>query len=530
MASFLDKTGLTKFWELIKQYINNNFVLSSQHTEDISSLNLGIRNIYDNLYIDIPKDTILRYFYRYKSYRPDNLSADTGITILLKFINKSLLLQNLNRINPVSISKTINLILGGLSTVYLGRLPYNEVYNNVFNNPVYGDISFDIYLKAVYDRGFSSIKLALVPIPLSNSYTLNSITGEKMIRYLEGDIKNLSSYKYYKIDLVTDSPFNIKRLSSVTGLNNRINKYSLIHLYNKYDIEYTIRYPRYLNGILTFLKIDSNDNITLADKTPDVVDDTYNEVTLTQDTGLYMYGNIFTKFFSRNIPENMVFNISTTSQDTTDKLLSLEGDISTIYNLLRLREFITDTGYEQTLILIETFKLFHSPYIGYINIINFINSVPFDPLNRILPIYFRLFNNTGITTAISGIHLIGDNPYISTRYDTGNYQGIYNNYEEAYKNCKQLTKLMVYVYLEGDLDLDSTLRDYHIDNTWTSIKNMIEGSSKLNNVVLLPGVEGGLTQTDFEKFSRLIKPIADKIKSEQSSWNVEINNLNTPIP
>lgn len=528
MASFLDKAGLTKFWEFVKQHINNNFVLSSQHTIDFNSLNMGIKDIYTNLYIDVPKDTILRYFDSYKSYRPDNLSTDTGITILLKFINKSLLLQNINRINPVSISKTINLILGGLSIVYLGRLPYNEVYNNVFNNPVYGDISFDIYLKAVYDRGFHSVKLALVPISLSNSYTINSITGERMIRYLEGDIKNLSSYKYYKVDLVTDSPFNTKQLSPVTGLNNRIDKNSLIHLYNRHDIEYTIRYPRYLNGILTFLKIDSNDNITLADKTPDVVDGTYNEVTLTQDTGLYMYGNIFTRFFERNISENMGFNISTTSPDTTDKLLSLEGDISTIYNLLKLREFFQNTGYEETLLLIKTFKLFHSPYIGYININNFNNSVPFDPINRILPLYFRLFNNTGISTAISGIHLIGYKPYISTRYDTGNYEGIYNNYEEAYKNCKQLTKLMVYVYLEGDLDLDSTLRDYHINNTWTSIKNMIDGSSKLNNIVLLPGVQGGLTQTDFEKFSRLIKPIADKIKSEQSSWNVEIKNLNIP--
>lgn len=530
MASFLDKNGLIRFFDEIQNYFSVSFVLKSNYEVFLSTINSSISSIYSNMnYLNIPKDILLRYDDGVKAYVPNNLSKDLAILTLLKFINKLLLIKNISTRSIIRLENILQELLSNLPMIYLGRLPYNEIYNRNALHNEYGDISFDIYLNRCYSvMGNYTFNLVLIPISSSNSYTLNSITGEKMIRYLDGDPKNLSSYKFYRVDLVTDSPFKTKSLSLIPGLPNdsdKLDKKRLIHLYNKYDVEYTIRYPRYLNGLLTFLKIDSNNNITLADRTPDVVDGTYNEVILTQNTGLYMYGNICTSYFQKSFSENIGFTISTTSTDviTTGKLLTLEGDISTIYNLLRIPEIYKDSTPGELLTNLQNFKLFHSPYIGYINMNSYTN-IPFDPLNRNFYLYHRLFNNTSITTAISGIHLIGDNPYITSRYDSGVYKGILNNYIEAYKNCLQLTTLNVFIYLEGDLNLESTLKDYHINNTWISIKTMIEGSSKLNKVALLPGVEGGLSRDDFEKFSRLIKPIADNIKSEQSSWNVEIKN------
>lgn len=529
MASFLDKTGLTKFWELIKQYLNNNFITAEIYRREISSINYRIKYIYDDInYIDIPDTLEVSYNDDIKGYTlfSNNISAK----ILLKFYNKNLLLNNLSNRKPdIKLSNIAQILLRfGNNLRYLGRLPYGEVYGSNSISTVYSEISFDIYLEKV--KGYTgeyTYKLALIPVSLSNSYTLNFIPGESMIRYLKGNTKLMGSNNFYKVDLVTDSPYDFTDSISPSSNNDTINLDRLIHLYNRHDIEYTIRYPRYLNGLLTFLKVDGNDNsIVLADKTPHVVDDTYNEVVLTKNTGLYMYGDIYSQSKNYQLPENLLsFNISS-NQDTTDKLLSLSGDISTILNLLKINEITVDRKVTNS--IMNTLKLFHSPYIGSIDIGCFNNfNIPFDPMMRYIKLYYNLFNNTGISTAISGIHLIGDNSYIRDPYSPGDFNSkVFNNYTYAYKNCKQLTKLIVYIYLEGDINLDSTLENDYIDRTWYSIRDMVDGSSKLNSVVIKPGVKGGLKPEDFTKFSKLIKPIADKLKLQKPTWNVEIHNSN----
>jgi hypothetical protein len=523
MASFLDKTGLTKFWELIKQYMSLNFADKQTYDNKINSIDHSIGYIYGDInYMDIPDSSEFSYredVKRYDSYRNDIVS-----TILFKFSNKDLLLENLfERSKPIKLINIARSLLNyGDNLRYLGRLPYNEIYGY---SKVYSEISFDIYLKNTHNReGNLTCKLVLIPVYMSNSYTLNFIPGEQMIKYLKGNSKLMSSYNFYKVDLVTDSPYDYTDSIAPTSKNELINLDRLIHLYNRHDIEYTIRYPRYLNGLLTFLKVDNNNNtIVLADKTPEVVDGTYNEVVLTQNTGLYMYGNIYNTHIGYNLSIDLSFDISS-NQDTTDKLLSLSGDISTIYNLLKIYDINIDREATRILTLKDYFKLFHSPYIGSIDVGCFNNfNIPFDPLIRYFNLYLRLFNNTGISTATSSIHIVGANSYIRLPYsDYRRY--IFNNYKEAYKNCKQLTKLIVYIYLEGDINLDSTLEDDYISNFYYSLRDMVEGSSKLSNIVLLPGVRKALSPEDFSKFSKLIKPIADKLKSEQSSWNVEIKN------
>lgn len=523
MASFLDKVGLTKFWENVKSYIDQNYVLKGSFNE---LFNIHITSVfelwYENLNYKGINDGTFQYDENIKGYKSSTGNTTVPIIILLKYYNKRLLLKNNNNLRAkVKIEDILNDILTGVANgIYLGRLPYNEIYHGEFDK-IYHNTSFDIYLTNTYNGVTSKQipRLVLMPVPISNSYTINFIPGEQMIRYLGGNTKPMSSYNYCRIDLVTNSPFDFTNtLGSVNKDKFDINR--LVNLYNSYDIKYTIRYPRYLNGLLTFLKYDHTSNkMELADKTPNVVDGTYNEVVLTKDTGLYMYGDINISRFDFPIDEEIKFDISST-QDTTNKLLSLKGDISTIYGLLDTKYISHNIDIDQ-LIEIDNFKLFHSPYIGDINMSRLDKYIPFDPLNKYFLLYKGLFNNTGITTATAGIHLIGNNPYIVPEKGL---KGIFNNYTEAYKNCSKLTRLNLYIYLEGDLNLDSTLEDYHIQNAINSIGEMVDGSSNLEQIHISLSLEGGLNGEDYQKFLELIKPITDEFNRMNPTLNIYVSN------
>lgn len=529
MASFLDKAGLTKFWENVKSYIDQNYLNLSRANGIINELvrvktEDNNNKIYNNIkYIEIPKDITLRYMGNIEGYTASVNESYPYIRIFFKFYHKILLLKKPERNDIVNLTGIIDSSLKGGSEKYLGRLPEYEIYSM---NPykIYNITSFDIYLKKITDYSSSNsyrYYFALIPVNMSNSYTLNVIPGKQMIRYLGVDNidRYLSSYKFYKVNLVTDSPLDFNQTVTPGSFNRLIDR--MFNLYNRHDIEYIIRYPRYLNGLLTFLKYDHTSNkMELVDKT-NVVDGTNNEVVLTKDTGLYMYGDIGIDYRMFNISEEIKFDISS-NEDTTGKLLILSGDISTIYGLMK-NDIICNNISTSTPLYRDNFKLFHSQYIGQINITD-INGIPFDPIIQNIRLYHRLFNNTGISTAISAIHLMGDNPYMNNPDNNGINKNIINNYQEAYRNCNQLTKLIIYIYLEGDLNLDSTLDDYYKDNFYYSVSEMVRDSDNITDVVLLPGVLGGLSMEDFEKFSKLMKPIADKLKEEEFNWNVKIQN------
>lgn len=516
MASFLDKAGLTKFWENVKRYIDQNYIQKGSIYKEVKSeLNQQFDNLYNDLnYLPIKDydDITFEYVEEIKAYWAGSYNNYHYIRILLKFYNKTLLMSNIkDRGAKVKLRDILNYLLIGTNERYLGRLPLHEIYGN----GIYSEVSFDIYLKRYLD-GSNKYGLLLIPVLRNNSYTINFISGEQMIKYLYGNNKLLGSYYFYNVDLVTDSPFRMIPFRDPFLINDFI--YRIITLTNSYDIEYTIRYPRYLNGLLTFLKLDitKSNTLILADKTPNVIDNTYNEVVLTKGDALLMYGDINIYFRDLPITEKIGLDISST-QDTTNKLLKLSGDISTIYGLLNTY-YITRNKQVESLKDQNNFKLFHSPYIGNINLNNY--NVPFDPFNTNIRLYKGLFNNTSITDAVAGIH-ITDRSY---RMNTGDLRGIFNNYTEAYRNCKQLSNLRIYIYLEGDLNLDSTLEAYYIDSFWYSLKGMVDGSNKVNHIILLPGAGIRLNEVDSEKFSKLMKPIIDRIKIERPNWNVEIRN------
>lgn len=543
MASFLDKVGLTKFWENVKSYIDQNYLNLSRANgiiDELVRVKTEYNNkIYNNIkYIEIPKDITLIYSDDIKGYTASVGESYPYIRIFLKFYHKILLLDKISeREDRVNLTGIIDSSLKGGSEKYLGRLPEYEIYS-IDPYKIYNITSFDIYLKKITDYSSSNnyrYYFALIPVNISNSYTLNVIPGEQMIRYLEVNNRNryLSSYKFLRVNLVTDSPLNFNPTIAPNSNNDRVDIDRLVSLYNIHDIEYTIRYPRYLNGLLTFLKYDhTNNKIELADKTPNVVDGTYNEVVLTKDTGLYMYGDISMDWSILTIREEIKFDISTNGGDT-DKLLSLNGDISTIYGLMKTYFVYSNKANYTPIYYRDNFRLFNNPYIGMVNVTGIYviggYSIPFDPITHNMSLYYKLFSDTGISTAISAIHLMGDNPYMNKSDNNGINKNIINNYQLAYRNCSRLTKLIIYIYLEGDLNLDSTLEDYYADNFYYSVSEMIRNSDNITDVVLLPGVQGGLYEEDFEKFSKLMKPIVDKLKEEEIGWNVEIKGKHITI-
>lgn len=535
MASFLDKAGLTKFWELIKQYLSSSDYVNHELLPSFENL-LG-EKLRDNTYniLDIvryiPLSTLDNIIFNYhndiKGYSASNKGSDPYVRILLKYYQKKLLLKYIkDRDTSIDLIDLLRLSLPeDNSEMYLGRLPEHEIYPS--NDKIYSRISFDIYLvhKELNTNDlYSGYILKLIPVSVSNGYTLNFISGEDMIGYLSNPNSNkpTSSYDFYRINLVTDSPFDFRNTPYHIE-NTSLDIAEFIHISNHYDIKYTIRYPRYLNGLLTLLKYNRrNNSVELADKTPEVVDSTYNEVVLTQDTGLYMYGDINISKLDFPINEEIGFEISST-QDTTDKLLQLGGNIYMIYGLLNTYDIsnnkeinpLTDTKY---------LTLFQSEYIGNImGIADLTNNMrPFDPLNKYLLLYDNLFSNTGISTAVAGIHFIGNNPYITPSVGK---KGIFNNFTKAYRKCNKLTRLYLYIYLDGDLNLDSTLEDYHIENGMYSIMDMIDGSNNLRYITILPAVKYGIISTsDLSKFTELIKPLTKRMLLYNPNITVEIQD------
>ena len=303
MASFLDKAGLTKFWELIKQYLSssnyiNNELLPTFDNRLDEKLRDNTYNILDIVrYIPLPAldNIIFNYHSDIKRYSASRKGSDPYVRVLLKYYQKKLLLKYIkDRDTSIGLLELLRLSLPeDNSEMYLGRLPEHEIYPS--NDKIYSRISFDIYLvhkEISSDLLYSGYVLKLIPVSVSNGYTLNFISGEDMIRYLGYYNRKLNSNRYYNINLVTDSPFDFRNYINYGGQDSMSISH-FVKLSNRNDITYTIRYPRYLNGMLTFLKgNEDGSELELADKTPEVVDGTYNDVVLTRDMSLFMYGDI----------------------------------------------------------------------------------------------------------------------------------------------------------------------------------------------------------------------------------------------
>lgn len=442
--------------------------------------------------------------------------------ILLKFYGKRLILDNYEKIKrgenvSIPLIDIANKFMCKLPYMYVGRCSYKDVYINTYIS-TYNDISFDIYLNKTEG---GDIRIQLVPVPISNSYTLNCISAKQMIRVFNFNNQVFSSERFVSIDLVDDSPIrlsNNRLMGDRMGFRNPIE--SIIYLVNRNSITFTIRYPRWLNALLTFFKF-SNLGITEVDETPDVVDDSYVEVNLEPNSSLVMYGDITSYkcgVFTEN-PDYDGLSISNESNNTDFKL-ELGGDISGIYNYFKNNN-INEEYYDFNDLIqnVGDFQLFNSPLIGRLSFNNIINGIVNDPLIYGRKIYEGLFKGIGIETAIMAIHLIKGKTYTLLKPVSSE---VYNNYERAFTFCPKLRMLYVSIYLEGVLNLDSVLSENMVNEAATSILQTVEGSDNMSTIYFkIPG-QYSLSAEQLDKFKKLVKPLIDRIKYIKSGWTVQV--------
>lgn len=504
---------------LISDAISN---LKMAMDSKFSNIGNRLNQVYPNMkFITLdPKfivdyDKTLKKFGHNDEYLPEK-------RILLKFYGKRLILDNYEKIKrgenvSIPLIDIANKFMGKLPYMYVGRCSYKDVYINTHIS-TYNDISFDIYLNKTEG---GDIRIQLVPVPISNSYTLNCISGKQMIKAFNFNPKGFSSERFVSIDLVYDSPIRLSNNRLMEGRYGYRNPMEdMIYLANSNSITFTIRYPRWLNALLTFLKF-SNLGITEVDETPDVVDDSYVEVNLEPNSRLVMYGDITSYkcgVFTEN-PDYDGLSISNESNDTAFKL-ELGGDISGIYNYFKNNNFNEEDYALNDLIQnVGDFKLFNSPLIGRLSFNYTMNGIVNDPLIYGRKIYEDLFKGIGIETATMAIHLIKGKSY--TLLKPVNSE-VYNNYERAFTFCPKLRMLYISIYLEGVLNLDSVLSENMVNEAATSILQTVNGSDNMSTIYFKIPNQHVLSAEQLDKFKKLVKPLIDRIKFIKHDWTIQV--------
>ena len=505
---------------LISDAINN---LRMAMDPKFSNIDDRLNQVYPNMkYITLRPESRVVYSKNFKRFGLDG-KYSPELRILLKFYGKRLIIDNYEKIirgEDISISliDIANRFMGKLTYMYVGRCSYKDVYVDKPVSP-YNDISFDIYLNKT-DEG--DIKIQLVPVPISNSYTLNCISGKQMIKVFSMNNVGFNSERFVKLDFVEDSPIilsNNKRLIGMMGYINPLD--SMVYLSNGNNINFTIRYPRWLNAVLTFLKY-SRFGIIEVDETPDVVDGSYVEVTLEPNEKLLMYGDINSikpGIFTSSSYKGLV--ISNSNNNSTNYLLELGGDVSALYNYFKLNNLNEGYYLDDLILEIGSLKLFNSPLIGRLDFNNSQAAITTDPILPNKRIYTNMFSESNVESVNMAIHLLKGKSYIKLE-PKDEEKGVWNNYEYAFNRCPKLRSLYITIYLEGDLNLDSVLDENILDNAVTSIFHTIDGSDKVSVIYFKIPNQYSLSAEQLDKFKKLIKPVIDKIKSIKSGWTVQV--------
>lgn len=229
MASFLDKTGLTKFWELIVQYLENNFTRKSstrQLTQRFErfSTNIDLSKYPLNFSKEYPVNNPI--YFGGKDNPRLNSYSDLGNILINIFFNKLFYLFDVtsNGESDLPIEDVIKGIrLSSEDRVYLGRVYSNN--NRCINRTI------DVYI----DKTTDPIKYDISIIPVEDSKLLFS-NGQfplQFIKYL-GDIEiqdplipgltfkklkdNMDDYLPYLENKSTEIKFKVEYANAIRGI------------------------------------------------------------------------------------------------------------------------------------------------------------------------------------------------------------------------------------------------------------------------------------------------------------------------
>jgi len=466
MASFLDKTGLTKFWELIVQYLENNFTRKS-NTEQLTqrferfSTNINLSKYPLNFSNEYPDNNQISF--GGKDNPRLNSFSDLGNILINLFFNKLFYLFDVtsNGESDLPIEDVITGIhLSSEDRVYLGR-----VYSN---NDRGINRNIDVYL----DKTTDPIKYDISIIPVEDSKILFS-NGQFPLQSIK-----------YLVDIEIQDPL-------IPGLTFKKLKYNiddyLPYLENKStEIKFKVEYANAIRGILKIYKksagrdeleligYDSPEDTNFSKHiTPGEVVTTY----LEPGDRLYMYGTLLSipgedSLMAKNIVKLLptLPNISSSDVNKYKYIVNItpctaEGtpidnvDLDQHYleyggNIRGMLGYQVD-GYMYDNPIFPTLGNSILSFISFIPYCKYIREIEVNPtlnepntidihhikfntsVKNLIPIYKRAFKETSVKKGYISLRLYSEG---NTRRETVHS---ITNFFQTYIECKKLTELDV---------------------------------------------------------------------------------------
>lgn len=229
MASFLDKTGLTKFWELIKQYLEENFTSKSTTNTLTQRFNIFSTTINLSEYplnFSVPYQDHNKLEFGGKNNPRLNSLSILGNILINIFFDKLFYLFDVtsNNVSDLSIGDVIKGInLSPYDKVYLGRVYSNN--NRGINR------NLDVYLNKT-SHIIQKYDISIIPVedgkvlfsdglfPLETLYREDINIQDPIIPDLTLDKlrNNLDNYLPYLENKSTEIKFKVEYVNAIRGL------------------------------------------------------------------------------------------------------------------------------------------------------------------------------------------------------------------------------------------------------------------------------------------------------------------------
>lgn len=502
MASFLDKTGLTKFWELIKQYLNYNFT----HKSTTEQLRSSFNSMNDSLnFLKFPLDfsenplanTNPIYFSGKDKSRLNTYGLLNNLILDIFFYRLFYLFDTTKSgVSSISIKEVMdNLNIDILSSsIYLGRVYRNN--NRGINR------NLDVYINR---ESSSKDNISIIPVEDGKILFSNGLFPLQSINYLE----NIVEIQDPLIPGLT-----------LKKLKNNLDDY-LPYLENKStEIKFKVEYANAIRGLLKIYKKSAGSNeLELIGKdspentnfstylTPGEVVTTY----LEPGDRLYMYGNLLNikKESSSLIVRNLykllpsLPGTNTQPEDYSGSYIinitpcNSEGNpmdnIDLDQHYLKYGGNIKGMlGYQIYKRYLEEEYLFNGVnrgdnkfnFMGFISTCKYIREIDINPSMN------ELYDSNLMVVDLDSSLLIGLSSYrrafIETSvkkgyislmlYSEGNYSiesvRMFTNFYQTYFNCESLTELDVLMnWYDNSKIPDDILTNLTINNTYYSSSN-----------------------------------------------------------
>lgn len=522
MASFLDKTGLTKFWELIQQYLENNFTSKSTTetlTQDFNRFrtDTNLSNYPLNFSTPYPDSNKLEF--GGNDHPRLNSFGILGNILINLFFDKLFYLFDVtsNSKSELSIEDVITGInLSSEDRVYLGRV-YSNNNRGISRN-------IDVY---IYKTSYPVPKYNISIIPVDDGKVLfsNGLFPLQSINYLEGIVE---------IQDPLIPGLTIKKLK------NDLDNY-LPYLENKStEIKFKVEYANAIRGLLKIYKKSAgNNSLELIGNnspedtnfskhiTPGEVVTTY----LEPGDRLYMYGTLLSIPGENSLMTNNIVKLLPTlpnipSQSNVNRYkyivnitpCTAEGtpinnvDLDQHYleyggNLKGMLGYQVD-GYMGDNPIFPTVGNDNLSFISFIAYCKYIRKIKVNPtLNQpniqdihhikfntdvlnLIPIYKRAFKETSVNKGYISLMLYSEG---NTSRETVRS---FTNFFQTYVECKKLTELDVIIDWYNNSIIPEDIisgtgynipGSYNKGNIWSTCKWIIgnvQGCRNLNKITL----------------------------------------------